>query len=290
MIYKYFLDTMLSNHNYYHDDVKMEKVPYETDFFTQVKDIFQNRKKRELDLHDSDDGERNSFFNYIKESSVDKCDATGSKQGDAVMKKRRKRYIISSRKHYNSEYIREKRRAEQELLELQHQYIQCNKNAGPNALEECNAIYLRFQKFAKEISEKFHQFTIENFNDGTKIENESKKIKRKQLDVVDHINEIKSPKKGDQAPYLNKNSENVGQRFFGDGFYSYTYNQLPRFHEDLNENFHDFHQQRKSKSMFNREQTDSLPFQTPQRQETVINKDQQAKNIPVKVPEPIGKI
>lgn len=262
-------------------DVRVEKVQYDTDFMDKV---FERRKKRELDIQHSDDGEKVSFFNYVKEkeSSVGKCKATGSQKENEVIKNRRKRNVFSTnRKRFNSDYAREKRMAEEKLLELQHQYLRCNREAGPNAPDQCKDIYFRFMKFTKEINEKFHQFANDNFEDVIKMENDSKKNKRTQSD---RINEIKSSKQVEQTAYLTKNNENVGKTYFGDGFYSYSYDQIPKIHEDLNENFDNFNNKR------NREQIGPIPFQTQQRPETTVNTEQQVKNIPVKVPEPTGEI
>lgn len=262
----------------------MEKVAYDPDFFTRVKDIFQKRKKRDLDTYDANHGEKVSFFNYIKESSAGKCKASSSQRENEVIKKRRKRNILSaSRKRFSSEFAREKRRAEQELLELQHEYVRCNRNTGPKA-EECMEINVRFQNLVKEVNEKFHQFSNDNFEDVAKMRRDSKQMKMEKPITPDQTNEVKPAKKVSQVPNLQKNNENVGQAYFGDGFYSYTYDQLPRFHEDLNGNFNS--KQRNLKSM-SREQTD--PFHNQNGPETLIRKENQATNIPVKVPDNIGE-
>lgn len=257
-------------------DVRVEKVQYDTDFMPKV---FERRKRRDLEIRDSDDGEKVSIFNYIKESSVGKCKASGSRKENEVIKNRRKRNVFSaSRKHFSSDFAREKRRAEQQLMELQHQYLRCNKNAI-NAPEECKDIYFKFMQLTKEINEKFHQFATDNFADDVKMENENKKIDKKQ--TSDGIKEIKSPKKAEQPQILKKNNENVGKTYFGDGFYSYTYDQIPRFHEDLNEKLDNFNNKQ------NREQIDQ--FQTQNRPETTPNTEQQGTNFPVKVPDHTGE-
>lgn len=261
----------------------MEKVAYNTDFFSSVKDYFQNRKKRELD--DYNDEERVSVFNYIKESSDGKCKASVSKRENEITKKRGKRNIMSThRKQFSSDFVREKRRAEQELLELQHKYMRCNKNAGQNAPEACEEIYLRFQKLVKEINEKFHQFNYDNFDELSSMESDAKKIKRKELNSPYQSKEVKPSKEAGQVPNLQKNNEHVGQTFFGDGFYSYTYDQIPKFHEDLHGTFDS---KRRNLKTMSREGL--LPFQNQGRPETSIVKEDQGKNIPVKVPDPTGE-
>ncbi len=258
----------------------MEKVPYDTDLLSRVKDIFQNRKKREIDI-DADDGEKVSFFNYIKDSTAGKCKASVSKQQNEIKKKRKKRNVFSSSpKHYNSDYLREKRRAEQELLELQHKYVRCNKYAGEGATQ-CREIYERFKKLVREINEKFHQFDVDNFEDVPNMVDVTEKIQKNEQNVADQTNEVIPPNKGNQIPDLQKNNENVGQTFFGDGFYSYTYDKIPKFHEELNGPFND--QQRNLKTTAR----DSLTFQN-QIAEQLSNKGDQTKNIPVKVPDPTG--
>lgn len=272
------LDSTYSKPKLVTDDIKIGKVAYDTDFFTRVKDIFQKRKKREIDLYDANDGEKVSFFDYIKDSTAGKCDASGAQRVNKIIKKRRKRNILSTqRKRFSSEFVREKRRAEQEMLELQHQYMRCNRNARPDT-KECRGIYLRFQKLVKEINEKFHQFNDDNFEHLNTMRSESEMIKRQELET----NEVEPSIKKGPVPNLQKNNENVGQTFFGDGFYSYSYDQIPKFHEDLHDS-----QQRNLKTM-SRDET--LPFQNQGRPDTLTNSENQAKNIPVKVPEPIGKM
>lgn len=264
------------------DDVKMEKIPFESDFFTRVKDMFQKRKKRELKTYDSNDGEKVSFFNYIKDASVGKCKASGSQRKNEIIKKRRKRNILStSRKRLSSNFEREKRNAEQKLLELQHELVRCNKNS-PNA-KECMEMSRRFEQLVKEVNEKFHQFTFDNFDDFHEMGSNSESIKIKKLNTPDQTNEVKPSKKS--VPNLQKNNENVGKTYFGDGFNSYTYDQIPKFHEDLNGNLASH---RTNLKPLYREQT--LPFQNQERPETLIHKEDQVKNIPVKVPEPIGEL
>lgn len=325
-------ESTFSSPNYASEDVNMEKVAYDPDFFTRVKDIFQKRKKREMDIYDANEGEMVSIFNYIKDSSTaGKCEAPGSQPENEVSKKRRKRNIpTASRIHLTSDYVRDKRRAEQELLELQHKYVRCNNNAGTAHAEECQQIYLNFQRLLKEVNEKFHQFSRDNF--------EGHNVERKPTDTANHLNgvkahdkvnqvpdlqknvevkpakplhqvphpqkkdekveaknakpmvyhvphpekkeekvEVKPAKKANQVPNLQKNMENVGQTFFGDGFYSYTYDQIPKFHEDLHRSFDS------PQRNFNSMSRDQGRLETIQRED-------QTKNIPVKVPEPTGEI
>lgn len=256
------------------DDVKMEKVAYDTDFFSRVKDIFQSRKKREIDLDDSNDGEKVSVFSYIK-SSPSSCSAGSQKENEIIKKRRRRNIMSSQRQRFSSDFLRDKRRAEQEVLQLQHQYMRCNKDVGPDS-KVCMGIYTKFQKLVKEINEKFHQFNDDNFEYLNEIEMNKKRIERKEQENDIQTNEVEPFTKVDQLPFIQKNKENVGQTFFGDGFYSYTYDQIPKFHEDLHDG-----QQRTSA----REE----PIDNQGRPGTIIHKDQ-SKNIPINVPEPTGKI
>ncbi|KAG4076599.1 hypothetical protein HA402_001886 [Bradysia odoriphaga] len=254
----------------------MEKVAYETDFLARVKDMFENRKKREIDYYD--DSEMVSVFNYIKDSG--KCKASTVKRGNEAIKKRRKRNVYStSRKYLNSDFVRDRRRAEQELLELQHKYMQCSKYVGAGA-EACIQIYDNFQKLVKEVNEKFHRFSYDNFEASTSTEKESEKIKKNNLDVAQRSNEPIGPKQPSPAPNIQKNNENVGQTYFGDGVYSYSYNEIPRFHEDLHGNF-DGQQRNNKETMF---RDDVIPLQ---RIDT-MKSSSDAKSINVKVPEPTG--
>lgn len=260
----------------------MEKIPFDASFLNRVKDIFQSRKRREIDLNHADDGEKRSFFNYIEESSADKCKASEQRKG--MIKKRTKRNLLSpSRKHFDSDLVREKRRAEQELLKLQHQYLKCE--AGATRPEECEFIYLKFKSFAKEVNEKFDQFVSDNFEE----------IKVNDLDTSDKNGKVQAAESSNRLPYLSKNNENVGQTYFGDGFYSYTYDQIPRFHEDLDENFGDFGNQREksnvmSKSMSRNDppfnQFHSSPPEVPEIKQIKV---EQGKNIQVKGQEPTGE-
>ncbi|XP_037043608.1 serine protease nudel-like isoform X2 [Bradysia coprophila] len=269
-----------TNPNHVPDDVKMEKVAYETDFFARVKDMFENRKKREIDFYDADDSERVSVFNYIKDSAPGKCKASTGKRSNEAIKKRRKRNVYStSRKHLNSDFVRDRRRAEQELLELQHKYMQCSKYVGAGA-EACIEIYDNFQKLVKEVNEKFHRFSYDNFEAPTNAEKESEKIKNKNLDIAQRTNEPIRPKQPSPVPNIQKNNENVGQTYFGDGVYSYSYNEIPRFHEDLHGNF-DGQQRNNKETMF---RDDMIPLQ---RIDTMKSSND-AKSINVKVPEPTG--
>lgn len=257
------------------DDVKMEKVAYDTDIFARVKDIFQKRKKREIETFDVDDNERVSFFNGIKDSTGGKCKASNAKRENEVIKKRRKRSVLAtSRSKFSSEFVREKRLAEQKLLELQHKFVRCNKDSGPGA-KECMSIYQKFQTLVKEVNEKFHRFDYENFEGNPNPESDIK-MKTKEQENLKQKNVVKPP----NDVNLQKNNENVGQSYFGDGFYSYSYDKIPRFHEELDGNFDN--QQRNLKSMSRNE------FQN-QGQAISTNKGNQAKVIPVKLPESTGE-
>ena len=155
--------------------------------------------------------------------------------------------------------------------------MRCNKDAGPDS-KECMGIYTKFQKLVKEINEKFHQFDDDNFEYLHKIEMNKKRSERKEQETDIQTNEVEPSTNVDQLPFIQKNKENVGQTFFGDGFYSYTYDQIPKFHEDLHDG-----QQRTLTTISREESIDNQG-----RPGTLIQKDQ-SKNIPVNLPEPIGK-
>lgn len=258
------------------DDVKVETVD-----LNRMTDLLENRKRREIDDIDAGVGERISIFNHKKDSSPGECKA--SKRENEAMRKRRKRNVFStSRDHLNSDFVRDKRRAEQELLQLQHKYMQCSKYVGPGE-KACIEIYDKFQTLVKEVNEKFHRFSYDHFEAPPNMEKETEKIKKKDPDAVQQTKEQKQPKQPSPVPNLQKNIENVGQTYFGDGVYSYSYKDIPKFHEDLEENF-DGPQRNNKETSF---RDDVLPLQN-QRIETVkISND--GKAIPVKVPEAIGK-
>ncbi|KAJ6641084.1 Serine protease nudel [Pseudolycoriella hygida] len=261
-------ESTLASPNHVTNDVKMEKVAQDTGIFARVRDLFQNRKKRELDVYENDNTEKVSLFDYLKESAAGKCKAPEPK-------KRRKRQVFSSsRKHLSSEFVREKRRAEQELLELQHKYVRCSRTSGSDS-EECQGIYTSFQKLVKEINEKFHKFSYDIFGDDGKRYGGSEKIKRKLSDSVVPLHEAEPPNTVDQRPALQKTKETVGQAHFGDGLYAYTYDQIPKFHEDLEQN-----SQRNLKVASRNEPP---PFEN---QVVPESKGDQGKTLPVKMRDP----
>lgn len=254
----------------------MEKVGYDFDIFASVKDLFVPRRKREIDTYNENNDVKMSVFDYLKDSSADgKCKVSDAKKDQGMIKKRKKRNVFASRKHFSNEFVREKRRAEKDLVELQHKMQRCNKYMGENA-EQCREMNERFQLMVKEINEKFHQFDYDTFEGNQ--ESSTKKMKSKENSA--HLNEVIDPK--DKHHHLQKSNEIVGQAFFGDGLYSYSYDKIPKFHEDLHESA-DGHKRNLKTVSRNGE------FQN-QRPEIVTSKDDPVKTIPVKVPEPTGEI